>query len=72
MDPLFLLWGKTAQNRDGQPVPPADANLFHPLIFHMIDTAEMARAIWRHSLGSALRARWAEACGGEPYEREGR
>jgi CRISPR-associated endonuclease/helicase Cas3 len=39
-----LLWAKTSKG-----------NNIHPLICHMVDVAEVARALWERALGEGLR-----------------
>ena len=48
-----LLWGKLSR----------DKTRSHPLVCHMLDVAEMTRALWRDALTAGQRARWAYALG---------
>ncbi|BAS27308.1 CRISPR-associated protein Cas3 [Limnochorda pilosa] len=57
------MWGKTTRGQRETAYQPQQELVFHPLLLHMIDTAEVARAIWRRALGASLRGRWARAWG---------
>ena len=53
-DLMMRLWGKTRKGNPG---------LFHPLMFHMLDTACVAGAMWRKSFSGAVRRRFADPLG---------
>ena len=52
MDDVLVAWGKAS--KDG---------LWHPLVFHGIDTAAVAAVLWRRMLGVAVRERVAAGLG---------
>ena len=51
-DLVIRLWGKMQKTNSG---------LFHPLVFHLLDTACVTGAIWRNSFSVAVRGRFAES-----------
>ncbi len=51
---LLKVWGKTC---------PGDPTRYHPLLFHMMDVAHVARLMWTENLGSGFRARMTEWLG---------
>lgn len=54
IDRLLLFWGKTAKD---------EPQRYHPLLFHMLDVANVACLLWDDCLPPALRRRIAESLG---------
>jgi len=54
MSALTLLWGKSDR---GEP------SVYHPLLFHLIDSAMVADEIWTHVLGQCVKKRIAQQIG---------
>jgi len=55
-EPYLQLWGKTDRRPDG------DRMNYHPLLFHLLDVAFCAEALWK-SLPESIRTRMADALG---------
>lgn len=58
MNPTFLLWAKTAK----------DTQSTHPLLFHLIDSAQVALALWELGLSAADRRAFSSLLGLEPQQ----
>lgn len=60
---LLLLWGKTCRPEDD---PRDFASRYHPLLFHLLDVAHAALALWDEALPDAFKKRIASALGCDP------
>ena len=51
VSPVYLLWGKTPEKtRQGD-----QKNLYHPLLFHMLDVAAVAGLLWDNSFPAVIK-----------------
>lgn len=57
---LLLLWGKTCRREDDKQ---SYASRYHPLLFHLLDVAHAALALWDDVLPDAFKQRIASALG---------
>lgn len=55
---LRLLWGKTCRRKDD---PEDFASRYHPLLFHLLDVAHAALALWDEVITDAFKSRIASA-----------
>ena len=63
----FLFWGKKERRRDTRPSEPGS---YHPLLFHMIDTANVAKLIWENVVPKNMREHIASVIGSDDLEKK--
>lgn len=56
--PHWALWAKSPRGQKGMP-----ADAYHPLMYHLIDVAMVARALWANTVPPSVRARVATELG---------
>ena len=59
---LYTVWAKTP-GRDAPEADRKDVNLFHPLLFHLLDVACVCDALWKHCLSERVRRRLVDSLG---------